>query len=74
MVINSLINSSNYECLKNFLSSKFSGKNNRTCYMFVIMEVVCFDYFFFLMHSNIVFFAVLLPLLFILILMQVDRP
>ena len=46
-MINSLINSSNYEYLKNFLSSNFSGKNNRTCYMFVIMEVVCFDYFFF---------------------------
>lgn len=72
-MINSLINSSNYEYLKNFLSSNFSGKNNRTCYMFVIMEVVCFDYFF-LVHSSIVFFAVLLPLLLILILMQVDRP
>ena len=47
MVINSLINSSNYEYLKIFLSSNFSVKENaRTCCMFVIMAVVDFDYFF----------------------------
>lgn len=39
--------------------------------MFVIMEVVDFIYFF--MHSCIVFFHVLFSLLFILILVQVDR-
>lgn len=73
MVISMLINSSNYKYLKNFLSSNISVTENiKTYCMFVIMEVV--DFIYFGMHSCIVFFPVFLSLLFILILVQVDRP